>query len=141
MGRIFEGRDLGRVLGAHTATFAKITSVPAGMVQSGEEPPLSTEVRTGLFSIAHNALANAFLHAQAASVEVRLDFEAGGVRMSVSDDGVGLPENYADRGRGFSGMETDAERLGGRLVVDSGGTAGGTTITCIVPDQPVAKGD
>ena len=65
MGRIFEGRDLGRVLGAHTATFAKITSVPAEMLQNGREPPLSTEVRTGLFSIAHNALANAFLHSQA----------------------------------------------------------------------------
>ena len=76
MGRIFEGRDLARVLGSHTATFAKITSVPAGMVQSGEEPQLTTGVRTGLFSIAHNALANAFLHAQAGRVEVRLDFQA-----------------------------------------------------------------
>ena len=88
MGRIFEGRDLTRVLGSHTATFAKITSVPAEMVQPGEEPQLTTEVRTDLFSIAHNALANAFLHAHAGRVEVRLDFEADGTRLSVSDDGV-----------------------------------------------------
>ena len=80
MGRIFEGRDLARVLGSHTATFATITSVPAELVQSGEEPQLTTEVRTGLFSIAHNALANAFLHAQAGRVEVRLDFQADGTR-------------------------------------------------------------
>ena len=141
MGRIFEGRDLGRVLGAHTATFAKITAVPAEMVQSGQEPPLSTEVRTGIFSIAHNALANAFLHAQAGRVEVRLDFEAGGIRMSVSDDGVGLPEDYAERGRGFSGMETDAERMGGRLIVESGGPDGGTTIACFVPHESAGRGD
>ena len=76
----FEGRDLARVLGSHTATFAKITSVPAEMAQSGEEPQLTTEVRTDLFSIAHNALANAFLHAQAGRVEVRLAFQADGTR-------------------------------------------------------------
>ena len=138
MGSIFEGRELGRVLGSHTATFAAITSVPAGMVQSGHEPPLSMAVRTGLFSIAHNALTNAFLHAQAGSVEVRLDFEAGGIRLMVSDDGVGLPDDYADRGRGFSGMQTDAERMGGKLVVDSDG---GTTIMCMVPYQNRWRGE
>ena len=140
MGRIFEGRDLGRVLGAHTATFAKIASIPAEMVQSGEPPPLATEVRTGLFSIAHNALANAFLHARASRVEVRLDFEADGVRLSVSDDGVGLPEDYAGRGRGFSGMDKEAERMGGRLIVESGGPGGGTTIACVVPRESATRG-
>ena len=140
MGRIFEGRELARVLGAHTATFAKITSVPAEMVQSGGEPPLSAEVKTGLFSIAHNALANAFLHAQAARVEVRLDFEPDCIRLSVSDDGVGLPEDYAERGRGFSGMETDMERMGGKMIVESGGPDGGTTIICVVPREPTGRG-
>ncbi len=140
MGRIFEGRELARVLGAHTATFASITSVPAEMVQSGEEPPLSAEVRTGFFSIAHNALANAFLHAQATRVEVRLDFQAGAIRLSVSDDGVGLPEDYAERGRGFSGMEADAERMGGRLIVESGEQEQGTTITCVVPTESAGRG-
>ena len=141
MGRIFEGRDLARVLGSHTATFAKITSVPAEMVQSGEEPQLTTEVRTGLFSIAHNALANAFLHAQAGRVEVRLDFQADGTRLSVSDDGVGLPEDYAERGRGFSGMEKEAERMGGRLIVETGGPEGGTTIACVFPPESGGRGD
>ena len=140
MGRIIEGQELARVLGAHTATFARVTSVPAEMVRSGEEPPLTAEVRTGLFSIAHNALANAFLHAQATRVEVRLDFEADAIRLSVSDDGVGLPEDYAERGRGFSGMATDAERMGGTLMVNSDGPGGGTTITCLVPHNPAGRG-
>ena len=141
VGRIFEGRGLARVLGGHIATFSKITSVPAEMVQSGREPPLSTEVRTGLFSIAHNALANAFLHAQAGRIEVKLDFDAAGVRLSVSDDGIGLPDDYAERGRGFSGMETDTERMGGRLIVESGIPGGGTTITCLVPRASSIVGD
>ena len=132
VGRLFEGRNLGRVLGAHTATFEKITGIPAELVQSGTKQPISREVGTGLFSIAHNALANALLHAQATRVEVALDFEDESVRLSISDDGVGLPEDYAERGRGFGGMTVQAERIGGRLIVESCGSRGGTTITCVV---------
>ena len=132
-GHLFEGRELGRVLWSHTETFERVSSVPTEMLQSGTEPPLAVETRARLFSIAHNALTNAFLHARAGRVEVRLDFEADCIRLSVSDDGVGLPDDYAERGRGFRGMRADAERLGGRLIVETGGLSGGTTVTCEMP--------
>ena len=110
------------------------------MSQSGAEPPLTTETRSRLFSIAHNALTNAFLHARPGRVEVRLSFETGQVRLSVSDDGVGLPDGYAERGRGFDGMRTDAEQMGGRLIVESGEGGGGTTIACVVPYEEGKRG-
>ena len=132
-GNILEGRELGRVLWSHCATFERITGVPAGMSQSGTEPPLTTETRARLFSIAHNALTNAFLHARPGRVEVRLSFEAGQIRLAVSDDGVGLPDGYAERGRGFNGMRSDAEQMGGALIVESGEGVDGTTISCVVP--------
>ena len=134
-GLIFEDRELGRVLRSHCATFESITGVPARLTQSGTEPPLAAETRSRLFSIAHNALTNAFRHARPGRVEVRLDFGSGQVRLSVSDDGVGLPGDYAGGGRGMGGMRADAERLGGTLTVDSGAGGGGTTITCVVPQD------
>ena len=137
-GHILEGRDLGRVLWSHCATFEKITGVPAGMSQSGTEPPLATETRNRLFSIAHNALTNALLHARPGRVEVALCFEAGRTTLSVSDDGVGLPDGYAALGRGFSGMRSDAERMGGTLLVESV-RGEGTTITCLVPREAVPR--
>ena len=132
-GYILEGRELGRVLWSHCATFEKITGIHAEMSQSGTEPPLTTETRARLFSIAQNALTNAFLHAQPGRVEVRLSFQADQIRLSVSDDGVGLPDGYAERGRGFNGMRSDAEQMGGTLIVESGEGVGGTTISCVVP--------
>ena len=138
-GHIFEGRELGRVLRSHCASFEKITAVPAEVSQLGTEPTLANETRARLFSIAHNALTNAFLHAQPGRVEVRLAFEADRIRLSVSDDGVGLPDDYPERGRGFHGMRRDAERMGGRLIVESV-EGGGTTITCEVPYQAGGKG-
>ncbi len=134
-GLIFEGSKLGPVLWSHCATFERITAVPAGLSQSGTEPLLTIETRARLFSIAHNALTNAFMHARPGRVDVRLDFEDDNIGMSVSDDGVGLPDDYAERGRGFSGMRADAERMGGTLVVQGGDGGGGTTITCVVPHE------
>ena len=134
-GHIFEGRELGRVLRSHCASFERITGVPAEMSQSGTEPLLARETRSRLFSIAHNALTNAFLHARPGRVEVRLDFEAARITLSVSDDGVGLPDDYAERGRGFQGMRAEAERMGGMLTVESGEGRGGTSITCVVPHE------
>ena len=135
-GHILEGRELGRVLWSHCATFERITDVPAEMSQSGTEPPLARETRARLFSVAHNALTNAYLHARPGRVAVRLSFEADRIRLSVSDDGLGLPEDYPERGRGFHGMRSAAERMGGRLIVESV-EGEGTTITCVA----LHKGD
>ena len=133
MGRIFDGRDLGWTLDSHVATFRSITSVSAELTQNGDEPPLSIEVRSMLFSIAHNALTNAFLHAGASRVLIGLDFGQDELRLAVSDDGVGLPDDYEERGHGFANMRTYAERLGGRLIVESRGPAGGASVTCVMP--------
>ena len=132
-GQIFQGKDLNQVLRAHASTFTTITSVPAKFMQTGDELPLSTVVRSLLFSIAHNALANAFRHAGAENVTLSLEFRTKNLRMSVEDDGIGLPEDFADRGHGFRNMRADAERMGGRLEVRRGASGLGTTVTCIVP--------
>ena len=129
-GLIFEGRELNQVLRGHAATFTAITSIPTEVAQSGTEPPLSAAKRSMLFSIAHNALTNALRHSRATKVLIALDFQENGLRMSVSDNGIGLPDDYAERGQGFKSMRANAERLGGRLAVESGSSGGGATVTC-----------
>ena len=133
MGRIFDGRELGWTLDSHVATFSSITSVPAELTQKGVEPPLSVEAKSLLFSIAHNALTNAFRHAEASRVLVDLDFGRHDLRLSVSDDGVGLPDDYEERSHGFANMRADAGRLGGCLVVEPRGPDGGANVACVMP--------
>ena len=138
-GRVFRGEELGQVLDAHAATFTVITSVPAEFTQRGAEPALSTIDRSLLFSIAHNALTNVMRHAQAGSVLIELDCTGEELRLSVSDDGIGLPPDYETRGHGFRNMRADAQRMGGVLEVKSERYGGGTTVTCVVP-YPTARG-
>ncbi len=133
MGHIFDGRQLGLTLDSHVATFRSITSVSAELTQNvGWSLPLSTEARSLLFSIAHNALTNAFRHAAMSRVLVELDFAKDEIRLSVADDGVGLPDDYESRGHGFENMQAYAKRLGGRLIVDPRGSLGGASVTCVV---------
>ena len=140
-GQIFRGEELGQVLEAHAATFTTITSVPAELAQRGPEPPLSIIARSLLFSIAHNALTNVIRHAEAHEVVIVLDCTGEELRLSVSDDGIGLPEDYQARGHGFRNMRADAERMGGRLEVKSDSDGGWTTITCVVPYRNIAGGE
>src|ERR1700744_2263615 len=44
-----------------------------------------------LFRLAPEAVTNALKHAEATLIQVRLDIQAGLVRLTVVDDGIGLP--------------------------------------------------
>ena len=140
-GQIFRGEELGEVLEAHAGTFTVITSVPAELVQRGREPPMSTITRSLLFSMAHNALTNVVRHADASGVVIRLECDEAELRLSVSDDGIGLPEYYEARGHGFRNMRADAERMGGRLEVESDCDGTGTTVTCVIPYRNLRGGE
>ena len=78
-------------------------------------------------------MTNAFRYARADRVAIALNFEADRLRMSVADNGIGLPDDYAERGHGFRNMRRDVERMGGSLDVGPGESGRGTMVTCVVP--------
>ena len=133
MGRIFDGRELGWTLDSHVATFRSITSVSAELTQNGVEPPLSIEARSLLFTIAHNALTNAFRHAEASRVLVELDFGRDELRLSVSDDGVGLPDDYEDNAATASQTCGRTQSVWADALSSSpGDRTGGASVTCVM---------
>ena len=86
--------------------------------------------------IVQEALINVRDHAQASEVEVRSRPADGGVEVTVTDDGVGLPEDgiHARRGhRGVQTMQDRAETLGGWCRVERVRT-GGTRVRFFLPE-------
>lgn len=87
------------------------------------------DVEYAAFMVARESMANAVLHAQAQEIVVRVEGEAPSLRLSVSDDGVGLPKELA-AGRpghlGIVGMRERANAIGARLQAE--GRAGGGTV-------------
>jgi signal transduction histidine kinase len=102
----------------------------------GRPRALRPAVRDEVYRIGHEALVNAFRHARARSIEVEVGYLAHGLRVLVSDDGVGIDPDVLRSGRdghwGLSGMRERAERIEGRLTVRSRAAAG-TEVELNVP--------
>ncbi len=88
-------------------------------VEGQERPPAPIEEE--LYGITVEALNNALRHSQAGCISVSLRLEPGAAHLELSDDGVGFDVEAARRsgGMGLRGMYERAERVGGRLTVDS----------------------
>lgn len=98
------------------------------VVVGGRPRPLHPIIRDEVFRIGHEALVNAFRHADAQSIEVEVEYSDDHLRVLVSDDGRGIDPEVLRSGRdghwGLSGMRERAERIGARLKVRSRAAAG-----------------
>jgi PAS domain S-box-containing protein len=91
---------------------------------------LDLEARNHLFRIAQEAVQNALKHARARIVDIELWVHPQGLRLSVDDDGVGLPRVGSPGGSlGMRTMHFRASSIGGRLLVTNHGD-GGVSIVC-----------
>ena len=86
-------------------------------------PPLRPQVRVELLRIVQEALNNVRKHAHASRVELTLAPTPDGLIVRVRDDGQGFADDAAPPGQGqhygLVGMRERAERLGGRLKLQS----------------------
>jgi len=99
---------------------------------------LDLEARNHLFRIVQEAVQNALKHAGAAAVEIDLWVHTRGLRLTINDDGVGLPGSGSLRyGLGMRTMHYRASSIGGRLLI-ANRSEGGVSISCEVAQRPVA---
>jgi PAS domain S-box-containing protein len=102
-----------------------------------EEPP--DELRTILYRVAQESLANVRKHASASNVTVGLESDPAGWRVRVTDDGVGFASDAAwldPTHMGLASMRERAEMGGGSCSVRSAPGAG-TTVEVFLP-RPAA---
>lgn len=107
----------------------------------GEEKPLCAPAADEVIDIAREAIRNAFQHAQARRIEVRVTYQAQALRLHVQDDGIGIPVEVLRRGRlaghwGLLGMHERAQRLGASLTIRRGERQG-TDVALSVPGHVV----
>jgi signal transduction histidine kinase len=99
-------------------------------------------VRTLLYRVGREAVANVRKHAQASLVEVQLDGDSNGFSLKVRDDGNGFDAEQGMRVRpghlGLPAMREQVEITGGRLKLESQpGT--GTALQVWLPDLELAS--
>ncbi len=119
---------------------ASLESLPVRLQAPESIAGLSRDAALGLFRIAQEALRNAARHAGASAVDLAMEPEAGGVRLSIRDDGAGF-DPLAERARpglGLASMRERAELLGGRIDIRSA-PGRGTTIEVWAPSETRAS--
>ena len=129
--------SLGAAARAYVEQWSDSAGVPVLVDAHDVECPCP-ELRWEFLNILKEALHNVERHAAAEKVRVALEEKDDVLVLAVSDDGIGSDRigNVANLGRnghfGLVGMFERAERVGGRLTVESSpGT--GTTVTAVAP--------
>jgi len=102
------------------------------------------QIGTTLFRIVQEALTNAYKHAEATQIQVRLHFKSDSIAAEVSDNGRGFPASRSSHdlstngsreriysGHGLDGMRDRAREMGGTLEVLSQPTGGVTVQVCL----------
>jgi signal transduction histidine kinase len=117
---------------------------------AGDGRRLDAELESTIYRIVQEALTNVSRHAHATNAVVRISESDGMVRVSVTDDGQGLPDaerlgprgDGLEGGFGMSGMRERAELVGGELQL-APAPGGGTTVRLTVPlaGRPAPPGD
>ena len=105
---------------------------------------LPREVELALFRVLQESLTNVYRHAAAQSVDVRILCNDGHVKLTVADDGKGIPEDVlagfrggAAPGIGLGGLRERLAEFGGEIRVES--SSGGSVVEAVIPTSEFTK--
>lgn len=138
------GDDLGGALEGAVRRVIGPSSTNLRFEVTGVQRPVPPAVEMAVVRIAREAAFNAVKHAQSLTIEIHLCYEPSSVRLTVRDDGRGLPSGVGDPtvqdGRwGVIGMRERAQRIGGTLEITSTPDQG-TTLSLRVPSLSAWSG-
>jgi len=107
------------------------------LVESNVTGELPEEHKTCIYRVVQEALHNCARHAQATTVQVSVQHDAGRIVVKVQDDGSGFDPQRV-RGLGLMGMEERARHLGGAFEIDSR-PGRGTLLRVMLPLATIPK--
>ena len=101
---------------------------------NGDIGRLTPDLEIALYRLVQESVSNVCRHAKAKNVHVSVERVAEGLRLVVSDDGIGIAdvESARKQAHGLAGMSQRARALGGTFAVHSR-KGGGTRVEVFVP--------
>ena len=135
--------SLPNAVAAVAAHFEGPVTPPLRLTVEGDPIDLHPLVREEALLISREAIANAFLHANARGIEVELSYGSSALHVRVRDDGTGISPDVISKGReghwGLAGMRERARKLQARLDIWSTPGAG-TEVELVIPAAIAYRG-
>ncbi len=103
-----------------------------------EEQPMDSEVAIALFRSVQEALLNTLKHARATRLKLSMRREGRGLRVTVEDDGIGLPADGALKpgSHGVKHMSFRMHAVGGTLLMEAAAPRGTRVILDLPGEEP-----
>ena len=131
---LMRSADLDQGLYPALARLVQRTSGAVAVHLDAEPVAVPDEVAEACYRIVQEALHNALKHADATNIWVHLAVDGGTVRLTVEDDGRGLPDPVP-RGVGLESIAGRVSALDGTMTLGRG-QRGGASLTVEVPCRP-----
>jgi len=132
---LLEGSELADAL-RNLTTFVNSDGVSIDVKVSGNAVPLGRTIDHNLLRIAQEATTNAFRHAKAQRIEIRLEYNEETVTLEILDDGIGFRSDDVLQDKighlGLRGIRTRVKKLRGMLAIKSASNQG-TSVRIDVP--------
>jgi signal transduction histidine kinase len=130
-----DGEDIVKAIKRVTELAQKTSDIPID-VHLDELPRFGDGVEREVIGIAQEALTNAVRHARARRITVRAStVNSLGLRLSVADDGRGIPRERASGGFGMTSMQERADRIGASLTIVTAPRCGTEVVLAWEPSQ------
>ena len=131
---ILDDIGLEAALEQYSEEFEERSGIRTHFSSRGVPDSLPREVASSMYHIFQESLRNVSKHSEAETVYVTLEFTGGVLRLTVKDEGVGLPESRVKTGGGIGmvGMRERAHLVNGTVSIESQ-VGEGTEVTVAVP--------
>jgi signal transduction histidine kinase len=125
---------LGAAVEWQVAQFRQRSGIDCELVGHGADGGIDDHCATAFFRVLQESLSNIYQHAHASLVRVELRQASGVLRMTISDNGVGIRDASRNKSGSFGlvGIEERISLLGGHCSISSNPDSG-TTVSVAVP--------
>ena len=129
------GEDIAKAIKRVAELAQKSSDVPIDVLLD-EMPRFGDGVEREVVGIAQEALTNAVRHARAKRITVRAStVRSIGLRISIADDGRGIPRERSSSGFGMTSMQERADRIGASLTIVTAPRDGTEVVLAWEPSQ------
>jgi signal transduction histidine kinase len=114
-------------------------AINVDLKMDGDFDALPDKHRTCVYRVVQEAMTNCVRHAEAKSIQIRVTADGDRLRLSVSDDGVGLDPAHRRKGLGLRGIDERVKELQGTMTISREPKRGTTLVVRLPLPIPVVE--